>query len=539
MKLSAKLLPACTLAAIGVSQPVLAAGSQIALSGSVRPFSASVRVLGDADSRSTVEFQVALKMRDLSQLRSRIALGQRVTPEELEANHFPLLKDQRAVVEWLTAQGLKVERTYPNRLTIEVSGTVAQVRAALGVDFKRVVVDSEEFVAARTAPLLPAEFSASILGINGLQPYQKAVPLHTRLQPQSPTKPFVPAYSVNDILTAYSGTGLGLNGSGQTIAILIDVAPQNSDLTTFWTNSGIPGSLTNITAVQGANPRRKDKPSGEETLDTEMTSGVAPAAKIRLYLSGTLSFSNLDKALQKLIAELPSQPTLHQLTISLGSCEASNSSSQLQTDSQLLSTIAASGVSIFVSSGDDGSKNLCNSGLGVSYYASDPSVTAVGGTTLTLDSSSGAVTSEGVWNNQYGASGGGISSYFSRPSWQVGAGVPAGTTRLVPDVALDADPNTGVYVVYNGRTYSFGGTSASSPLWAGFTALFNQARAAAGKPSLGLLGPRLYPLLGTSNFRDITSGNNGAYSAGSGYDLATGIGVPVLSLLQSTLFNQP
>lgn len=505
---------------------------------SIRPFSSRVHVLGTAPSTETVEFQVALRMRDLVGLRTQIAAGESLSNAQMIADHFPLASDYQLVVDWLAAQGLTVERTHPNYLSIEVRGTVAQVSRALGTEFVRVKVDGKPFVAARTAPSLPTDFSRFVLGINGLQPYQRAFTLGRRVQPESPTVPYAVPYSINDIKTAYSGLNLGVDGTGQTIAILIDVAPQNSDLTTFWTNSGINQSLNNITTIQAANPRRKDRRSGEETLDTEMTSGVAAGAKVRIYLSGTLSFTNLDKGFQAIINDLPSQPSLRQLSISLGACEQDLSSSQLQTDSQYLATIAGYGVSTFLSSGDSGSNNNCTSGLGVGYYASDPSVTAVGGTALKL-SSSGAVTSETVWNNSYGATGGGISSYFSRPSWQVGTGVPSGSTRLVPDVALDADVLTGVYVIYNGAVNQFGGTSVSAPLWAGFAALINQARANAGKGPLGLLNPKVYPLLGSSNFRDITSGNNGAYSATPGYDLTTGIGVPVFSNLLPTLVNQP
>jgi kumamolisin len=170
--------------------------------------------------------------------------------------------------------------------------------------------------------------------------------------------------------------------------------------------------------------------------------------------------------------------------------------------------------------------------------ASDPNVTAVGGTTVNVDSSTGNVTSESAW---FG-SGGGASIYFNRPSWQTGTSVPSGSTRLVPDVASAADPNTGGFLILGGSEYIVGGTSWSAPTWAGFGALINQARANVGLGSLGLLGPRIYPLLGSTNFRDITSGSNGSggvYNAGVGYDLCTGIGVPNMANLRPTLAPPP
>jgi len=219
----------------------------------------------------------------------------------------------------------------------------------------------------------------------------------------------------------------------------------------------------------------------------------------------------------------------------LGACEKGLSSSQLQTDDNFLTIIASKGVSILVSSGDSGSKGSALGGgcfrtTSVSFPASSPNVTAVGGTSLTLNNR-GAVSNETAWSG----SGGGISGVFPRPSWQVGTGVTSGTTRLVPDVALDADPKTGVYVVLNGQAVQFGGTSVSAPIWAGFTALINQQRIQNNKAPLGLLGPVVYPLLGTKNFRDITKGSNGDYSATAAYDLVTGVGVPDVSTLLNSL----
>ncbi len=128
--------------------------------------------------------------------------------------------------------------------------------------------------------------------------------------------------------------------------------------------------------------------------------------------------------------------------------------------------------------------------------------------------------------------GGGISGVFSRPVWQTGTGFPSGTLRCVPDVAAVADanfsgtPNVGAFLVLGGGYSGGAGTSLSSPVWAGIVATMNSARSNLGLTPLGLLGPWVYPLIGTNAFRDITAGNNGAYSAGVGYDLCTGIGTP-------------
>ena len=213
---------------------------------------------------------------------------------------------------------------------------------------------------------------------------------------------------------------------------------------------------------------------------------------------------------------------------------------EMQTDDQYFAILAGAGVSVFVSSGDGGSSPGLN-GYGdntgpvqVESPASDPNVTAVGGTSLFLKVSTGVVSSESAWS----LGGGGSSQQFARPRWQNGAGVPAGANRLVPDVALVADLNTGGYLIFNGQLYVVGGTSWSAPAWAAICARINQVRYNTATPPLGLLGPKTYPLLGSSSFRDITAGSNGpngVYNAGPGFDLCTGIGVPVIDSLIKTL----
>jgi hypothetical protein len=337
---------------------------------------------------------------------------------------------------------------------------------------------------------------------------------------------------VNEILKAYNANGLTVSGSGQKIAIVIDTFPNDSDLTSFWAINGLNQDLSHIEKVQVASGTLPAA-TGEETLDVEWSSGIAESATVRIYATTDLSFTNIDQAFQAILNDIPVEPELHQVSISLGLGESFVSPSQLQTDAQFFASMAASGLTVFVSSGDSGSQE---GGITqVSYFASDPSVTAVGGTSLTLSRTSGIATSETVWDG----SGGGISSVFARPFWQTGVGVPSGSTRLVPDVASAADPDTGCLVILNGQQAQFGGTSWSAPVWAGFCALINQARVNAALPSAGLLGPKLYPLLRTTAYRDILGGSNGAYPATLGYDLCTGLGVPDISVLLQPLTGGP
>lgn len=497
------------------------------------------RALAAAAQADSMEFGVALKLRNYEQMQARIARGETIARGELERVYLPLQSDYDAVVAWLVGQGFTITQHDPSRLVVYARGTTTQVQEALQVHLVTVTANGgATYHAADTAPSLPLSIATPVLGINHLQPYHQRQKRAVRL----PMTNNAPPYTIRELMTAYNGASLGVTGAGQKIAILIDTVANASDLTAFWTNNSVTrtGTIENINVNGGTLPAA----SGEETLDIQWSGGVAPGATIRVYASRTLSDADLDKCLQRLINDLPTQTQIHQLSISLGLGETYVTAAQFTTDAQLFATIASSGVSIFVSSGDGGSTPDDQGGstgpLQVEHYASDPSVTAVGGTSLNVSTTTGLRTSESAWSG----SGGGVSIQFARPTWQTGTGVPAGTTRVLPDVCLAADPNTGAYVYLNGTVQQYGGTSWSAPAWAGFCALVNEARANAGKPALGLINPSLYPLIGTTNFVDVTTGTNatstsgGKYAAAAGYDLATGVGAPHMQNLLNTLVAQ-
>jgi kumamolisin len=202
---------------------------------------------------------------------------------------------------------------------------------------------------------------------------------------------------------------------------------------------------------------------------------------------------------------------------------------------------AAMGVTVCVAAGDNGSTDGVTDGLNhVDFPASSPHALACGGTRLVASGSS--IKSETVWNelaNSEGATGGGISDFFPLPSWQDAAGVPVSanpnhnTGRGVPDVAGDADPSTGYDTLVDGQSGVIGGTSAVAPLWAALIALTNQSR----NKSVGFINALLYQ--NTKDFHEITSGNNGAYSAGSGWNACTGLGSPIGADVAATLDAPP
>ena len=525
-------------------------------SGAHRPFIAR-RNLQTTETSATIEFEVVLKMRNFSDLRTRLGQQQRFTPQQMAANYHPLPSSATAVSAWLTRNGFIITHADPENLAIFAKGTVEQIQRVMGTEFARVDYENQQYTSAITAPNVPDALAPFVLGINGLQPHiqHRKNLVMTPITPNAAT-PYNPPFTPSAIAKAYNATPLyssNINGTDQSIAIIIDTFPNTADLTSFWTLCGIPQSLNNITFAQvvaGVLPPR----SGEETLDVQWASSMAPGAKIRVYAAQSLGFVALDRCYSAVLADanVHREYGIHQMSMSYGTPENLVSSSQLDTDAQYFASLANAGVTVFASSGDMGANPDIRypSQLGIcpEYPACDPNVIGVGGTALTMNSA-GTVTSEPVWNdgNYHGdgltwATGGGISAHFARPSWQTGLGVPTGSMRLVPDVAAVAAHSTGGLIIFNGSTYSVGGTSWSSAVWSGFCALFNQYRAVGNLPALGNFGHYLYPCIGSPAFRDITVGNNNAngltgYSAGTGYDLCTGIGVPNVALLVPRLIG--
>ena len=344
-------------------------------------------------------------------------------------------------------------------------------------------------------------------------------------------------YGVNQV--AFNGvTG---DGRGQTIAVVdaFDDPNISADLATFdaayhlaappsFTKVSQTGSTTNLPSQPSPDPYEGSW-AAEASLDVEWSHVIAPKANIVLVEADDESAVNLLTA----AGFAASIPSVSAVSMSFGYPESELAETDVQMfDSMLTTPPGHQGVTFFASTGDNGSTGD-GSTLGVDYPASSPNVIAIGGTTIAVNSA-GMLTGETAWNG----SGGGISVLESQTAAQASAvGTAAG--RLVPDVSFDADPNSGVNICDSFDFTSatpwavFGGTSLSSPSWAGLTAIVNQGLAAAGSP--GLAGtPAMDSLLysrPSSDFNDITSGKNGDYSAGPGYDLVTGLGTPVANKL--------
>ena len=311
--------------------------------------------LTQTEIQATIEFSVALKMSDFADLQERIAGGEIIPADEMTAMYYPTKHDFKVVADWLISQGFAVTPEDKSNLSVFASGSVTQIEQAFETKFARVTFDGVESSSALIAPSLPAAVAGAVLGINGLQPPIRPKP-HSHLASAQPKKLTnnQPPYTVSEIAKAYNAVGLGVNGSGQKIAIVIDTFPASSDLTLFWQGNAIAQSLNNIEEVQVV-AGRLPSPSGEETLDVEWSSGMAPGAKVRVYATTDLGFAHLDEAYQAILNDLPSQPTLHQVSLSYGLGETYESADQMQTDAQYFASLAANGVTVFVSSGDGGS----------------------------------------------------------------------------------------------------------------------------------------------------------------------------------------
>ncbi|MGB6944165.1 MAG: S53 family peptidase [Bryobacteraceae bacterium] len=317
-----------------------------------------------------------------------------------------------------------------------------------------------------------------------------------------------------------------VDGTGQTVGILeLGGGYKPADLKTYFSSLGVKEPTVASVSVDKAKnkPTNANSADGEVLLDIEVVGAVAPGAKVVVYFAPNTS-QGFQDALTTAIHDSAHHPSV--ISISWGSAESTWTAQAMTAFDSAAQDAAALGVTICAASGDSGSSDgVSGGGNHVDFPASSPHILACGGTSLRT--ANGAITSETAWNDgsQGGASGGGFSNQFPLPSFQSGADIqpPTGGGRGVPDVCGDADPETGYSVLVDGQSLVIGGTSAVAPLWSGLIALLNQSL---GKP-LGFLQPVIYALPKSADaFRDITSGSNGAFSAGPGWDAVTGLGSP-------------
>jgi kumamolisin len=521
--------------------------------------------LGDEDVGRTIDVQLALKLRNFDELKRRVQqistpgsseYGHPVPDAEFRARYAPTPGDVSQAEQFLASHGLSV--TSANGTLVDARGTVGQVQAAMRTHLSRYRdrVTGRSFFANDVAPALPSGLASRLVGIHGLS--LEAVRRHPSAALVEPKVGGGPAggYTPNEIKTAYNlqrGPLNGLIGAGQTLGLLeLDAFRQGSIDQYDRQYYGALKPAPVVVSIDGATNTNPGTGELEVELDIEVVHAVAPSAAIRVYVA-----PNTDTGINHGYNAMATDNTLNVASTSWGICEQLQNAAnpgEANTLNQIFVQAAAKSVSFFAASGDSGAYDCRGpnavpsdpfySTLAVDSPASDPFVTAVGGTNLTLGALS-SYSSETAWSEPSRTpprgTGGGLSVVFPQPSWQVGPGVANASSngnRQVPDVAHVAAPATGYSIYYGCKTGSgvtcspgwvvVGGTSAGAPAWAAYAALFDQYAASQAKPALGYANPTLYGAarcpLTFAPFHDITTGDNLAYPATTGWDYPTGLG---------------
>jgi kumamolisin len=516
--------------------------NQLPLAGSERVPLEGAREIGPANPNETVDVTIRLRSRAgkkpiVNAAEFTKPIGQRtvLSRKEFEQRHGADPESIARVESFAREHKLLVKEKSPGRRTVILTGTVAAMNEAFGVELKEYEHPSGRYRGRTGSVHLPAELHEVVEGVFGLDNRPQAKPHFRRRQGRGGVRAAAASLSYTPIqVAALYNFPTGVDGAGECIALIeLGGGYKVADLSNYWSQLNLPETPT-VSAVSVGNGSNSptgdpDGPDGEVMLDIEVSGSIAPAAKIVVYFAENTDAGFLN-AITTAVHDSTNNPSV--VSISWGGPESSWTQQAMTSMDEAFQSAAAMGVTVCVAAGDDGSTDGVNDGLNhVDFPASSPNVLACGGTELIA--SGNAITNETVWNelaNNEGATGGGVSDVFPLPSWQAGAGVPSSANpshnvgRGVPDVAGDADPNTGYVTLVDGNPDVIGGTSAVAPLWAGLIALINES---IGKPA-GFINPLLYQNASiAADFHDVTSGNNGAYSAGPGWDACTGLGSPI------------
>lgn len=441
--------------------------------------------------------------------------GRWMSREQILADYAPLPERANAVADYLTQAGFTNVHIEHSRLIITATGTMTVVRQAFHTELGRYVRNGREGIANVMDVHVPPELSDTVLSVLGLQTLDQMHTMNNRangvllsgsVHGINPVN-FPIVYDAASLPTA-STTAVGIITEGsmtQTIA----------DLHQFESQNGLP--TINPTMVQVGTPSSDTSGTAEWDLDSQDIQAMAggQVAQMIFYTAHSLTNANITKTLNKAVTD----NTVAVINVSLGECESSaQADGSMAADDQIFQVAIAQGQTFSVSSGDSGSNECGNppgTSVGASYPASSPYVISVGGTTLYTDTNSN-YTGELVWSG----TGGSPSLIETKPSWQ--NGVVSGQYRGIPDIAFDANPNSGAIIVVNGQLQQWGGTSLASPLFVGSWARIQSANHA----RLGFPASWIYSrgAQNTSAFHDVTSGSNGGYSAAAGWDYTTGFG---------------
>ena len=479
----------------------------------------------------SLRLNIALPLRNESELDDLLqelydpqspSFHQFLSVQEFTERFGPTEEDYAAVVRFAEQNGLTVTGTFPNRMVVNVMGSVADIESAFQVTMGLYQHPTEQrtFYSPDREP--SPDVGVPLWHISGLDNF--SIPHPASLRRDAAAKPGQTGsgpsgyFLGSDMRAAYYG-GTALTGKGQSVGLLEFAGYNIADVNAYFAKVG----QTRTVAVNGVSTdgsslsctKRCD--DTEQALDIEVAISMAPGmSQVRVYVSDTSDVSIFNKMATDNISK--------SLSCSWGWSPADPTS-----DDPIFKEFAAQGQNLFAASGDSGAYGNRSRYV---YPADDAYVTSVGGTDLTTSSAGGPWKSETAWSG----SGGGISpNNIAIPSYQKTAGVittankGSKTLRNSPDVAAEA--NTDNYICYDGTCEGgWGGTSFAAPRWAAFVALVNQQSVTNGHKTLGFINPAIYTIgLGSSYstaFHDITSGSNSTYSAVKGYDLVTGWGSP-------------
>ena len=487
-------------------------------SSDVRHMPASTRYLGPHPLDETLDLTLVLRRRTPLTATMPAAATRQARHTDFVQRHAADPADVERVRAFNQSHGLQELACEPDRRAMRVRGSTQAIQQAFGVQLGRYQPSpgGEPFVACAEPPVMP---DPALIAVLGLDRRQIARP-HFRVAHAQSGSSYTPP-QLGQLYNFPANT----DGSGQTIGIIeLGGGYQQSDLDTYFQGLGLATPSITAVSVDGGSNAPGGAADGEVMLDIEIAGSLAPAAKLVVYFA-----DNTDQGFYNAISQAAhssSQPATV-MSISWGGPEDAWPTASLNAMETALEDAAALGVTVTVAAGDSGfTDGASDRKPHVDFPSSSPSVLACGGTKLVA--SANAITSEVVWNetaSNNGATGGGVSIAFALPAWQAGSKVPAASNgfigRGVPDVAGDADPLTGYQVRVDGQNQVYGGTSAVAPLWAALVARINQQL---GR-DLGAANAMLYGI-GEKAFRDITSGNNGDYKAGKGWDACTGLGSP-------------
>lgn len=478
--------------------------------------------LGPAGLKTQVDLSLGLNVRHPGQLAKLIASGQTVTPDQYAAQFGPDPAAVKAAVRSLTSAGL-LATWNPGSALIAVAGPAPLVDTIFKVDIEEYrLANGTTFYASLDTPLLPPEVAAVATSVTGLDNFRRDRTYAIRPGGMTPT----------DLIAFYNLKPLrdsGLDGSGITIVLPeIDDLPNLTDLNKFATKFGLPAYDPLVTIKRDPSWGTPEKPQGEAVLDLEIIHEIAPAAKMVVYLSAP-DFAHADRAFDQMVNDHLGSV----ISESLGACEPETPLGHRDTYANIQDRSVAFGMSHFIASGDNGAFTC---GVDQPPAASFPStlanVTSVGGTTV-FESVQGIYFKEAAWGGPVGetGSGGGASQFYPIPDYQKSISEAAGHGfRQVPDVAADADPNSGFAIVFAGQDGEAGGTSAAAPFWAATVALIDQDLKRKGLRETGFANPAIYWMgvnatkLPANPFHDVKLGNNLGFDATTGWDFATGWG---------------